>query len=99
MIFSFYSFPGILSDEEEKYTRETPDIEDTYTCKCNSSNMAENLYCNGTVYKYFSNNRTMFLQDLKNSSDALYECETDSHDMLRIPIPSSDNESKRKCSC
>ncbi|CAC5394842.1 unnamed protein product [Mytilus coruscus] len=53
----------ILSDEE-KYTRETPEIEDTYTCKCNSTNMADNLYCNGTVYTYFSS-KTMFLQDLK----------------------------------
>lgn len=60
--------------------------------------MAENLNCNGTVYAYFSS-RTMFLLDLKNSSDALYECETDSHNMLKIPIPSSDNESKRKCCC
>ncbi|CAC5384090.1 unnamed protein product [Mytilus coruscus] len=85
----FYSFPGILSDEEE-YTQ---DVEDTYTCKCNSSNMAENLYCNGTVYTYFSN-RTMFLQDLKNSSAALYECEIDLNEMYRIPIPSSDIKPK-----
>ncbi|XP_052075217.1 uncharacterized protein LOC127712670 isoform X2 [Mytilus californianus] len=82
----------ILSDEEE-YTRETQDVEDTYTCKCNSSNMAENVYCNGTVYTYFSN-RTMFLQDLKNSSAALYECEIDLNEMYRIPIPSSDIKPK-----
>ncbi|CAC5407926.1 unnamed protein product [Mytilus coruscus] len=81
----------ISSYEKTKKTQTNETQVYVYTCKCNVSNMEENLQCNKTFKIYYSN-KTMYLRDSKNVSTGYYECAIDENDAFQNIILSSDME-------